>query len=122
MKGIESSLTLKCIDLLVETVLNVLHADREREKDQFAQNLAMVLERKEQVVLTCMKLIDMITDYTILVEKRRGISFEQVQSKVAQNKQKKHKYKSYMAKSAAGADAKQEDDDDHESTEHAQML
>ena len=68
LKGIESSLTLQCIDLLVDTVLNVLHADREKEKDQFAQNIALVLEKKEQVVHTCMRLIDMITEYSILVE------------------------------------------------------
>lgn len=32
-KSIESNLTLKCIDLLIDTLLNVMHADKDKEKD-----------------------------------------------------------------------------------------
>jgi hypothetical protein len=44
-----------------------------------------------------MRLVDLITDYSLMIEKKRGISHEEVSSKLILNKQKKNKYKSYMA-------------------------
>lgn len=58
--------------------------------------LKTVLENKEHVVLQGIKLMDMIADYTLRVEKRRGESYEDLNKRVIANKLKKSKYKSYM--------------------------
>ena len=55
------------------------------------------MEKKEQVVLTCMRLVDLISDYSMSIEKKRGVSYEEITKKLILNKQKKNKYKSYMA-------------------------
>ncbi len=35
IKSIESNLTLKCIDLLIDTLMSVMQADKDREKEQY---------------------------------------------------------------------------------------
>ena len=55
-----------------------------------------VLENKESVVLQGIHLMDMISDYTIRVERKRGESYEDLNKRVLANKIKKNKYKSYM--------------------------
>lgn len=42
-------------------------------------------------------MIDLITEFSIALEKKRGDSFEDIQKRLVQNKLKKIKYKSYMA-------------------------
>jgi hypothetical protein len=48
------------------------------------------------VVLQGVRLMDMISDYTLRVEKNRGESYEDLNKRVFANKLKKSKYKSYM--------------------------
>lgn len=56
----------------------------------------MLLDKREQVVQTCMKIIDLISEYCIVQEKERGESHEELEKRIQLNKQKKIKYKSYM--------------------------
>ena len=87
---------MKCIDLLISTLNDILHADKEKEKEMYQQNLQILHDQKDQVVLTCIKIVDLISEYCILQEKNRGTSLEEIENRMFQNKQKKIKYKQYM--------------------------
>jgi endonuclease III len=78
IKSIETNLTLKCIELLISTLSDILYADRDTGKELLKQNLQLLLEKKDQVVHTCIMLVDMIGDYSIVQEKTRGECFEDV--------------------------------------------
>lgn len=99
-----------------------MNADRESGRDQFSQSIQLLLDKKEQVVHTCIMLVDMISDYCIAQEKARGETFEEIQRRIVQNKLKKNKYKAYMVQTKAQAQQQtQEDEEDHESAEYSQM-
>lgn len=67
--------------------------------------------------------MDLICDFTISVEKKRGQSIEDVQKRILLNKLKKNKYKAYMSGNKMGNDKqKQEDEDDTESYEASLSL
>lgn len=81
-----------------------------------------MLDNKEQVILKCINLIDLITQYTIKNEEKRGESYEDIQRRLIQSKIKKNKYKSYMANTKdKQANTAQEDEEDTESQEFAQL-
>jgi hypothetical protein len=82
IKSIETNLTLKCIELLISTLSDILYADRDTGKELLKQNLQLLLEKKDQVVHTCIMLVDMIGDYSIAQEKTRGECFEDVQKRI----------------------------------------
>ncbi len=82
IKSIETNLTLKCIELLISTLSDILYADRDTGKELLKQNLQLLLEKKDQVVHTCIMLVDMIGDYSIVQEKTRGECFEDVQKRI----------------------------------------
>jgi hypothetical protein len=42
-------------------------------------------------------MVDLICDYSIAQEKKRGESYEEINKRILLNKMKKNKYKSYMA-------------------------
>jgi len=42
-------------------------------------------------------MVDLICEYCISIEKKRGESHEEIQKRIILNKLKKNKYKSYMA-------------------------
>ncbi len=54
------------------------------------------MESRESVVLKCINMIDLISDYTLKQEKKRGESIEEITKRIQFNKIKKNKYKSYM--------------------------
>jgi len=66
----------------------------------------MLLEKREQVVHTCIKMVDLISEFAIETEKKRGESCEDITKRILLNKQKKNKYKSYMAQNVKGAENK----------------
>lgn len=69
-------------------------------------------------------MVDLICDYSIAQEKKRGESYEEINKRILLNKMKKNKYKSYMAQNVKSADkqpAQQEDEEDFESQEYNMM-
>jgi hypothetical protein len=74
----------------------MMSSDRESGREQLGENIKQLLEKKEQVVHTCIMLVDMISDYCIAQEKTRGQTLEELQRRIIQNKVKKNKYKAYM--------------------------
>jgi hypothetical protein len=64
IKSIETNLTLKCIELLIGTLTEIMTGDREGGN----QSIQLILEKKEQVVHTCIMLVDMISDYCLAQE------------------------------------------------------
>jgi hypothetical protein len=95
VSSIETNLSLKCIQLLIVTLHEVMSADK--DKDINNNNMQMLLDKKDSVVDKCINLVDLIGDYVISLEKQRGESFEDIQKRLTLNKIKKNKYKSYMA-------------------------
>ena len=63
-------------------------------------------------ILKCINLIDLIADFSIEQEKKRGESVEDIQKRIFQTKQKKSKYKSYMSGNKGQDKQQQEEDDD----------
>lgn len=55
------------------------------------------MENKDHVIIKSINLIDLIADFQLSNEKKRGYSLEELNKRILQNKQKKNKYKSYMA-------------------------
>lgn len=51
------------------------------------------MESKDLVVMKCINLIDLICDYSLALEKKRGFGFEELTKRISLNKQKKNKYK-----------------------------
>lgn len=122
LKSIETNLTLKCIDLLISNLNDIIQADRETDIKRFEQNIGLMLEQKERVVNNCIHLVDLICEYSISLEKKRGESIEDIRNRNIANKLKKNKYKSYMVQTVKSQqEAKQEDDEDQESAEYAQL-
>jgi hypothetical protein len=70
-------------------------------------------------VHTCIRLVDLICEYNISLEKKRGESYEDIKNRNIANRLKKNKYKSYMAQTAKTQETKQEDEEDQESQEFA---
>jgi hypothetical protein len=100
IKSIETNLTMRCIELLIKTLTEMMSSDRESGREQLGENIKQLLEKKEQVVHTCIMLVDMISDYCIAQEKARGQTLEELQRRIIQNKVKKNKYKAYMVQKA----------------------
>ena len=78
IKSIESNLTLKCVLNLIITLHEIMNADRDKERDQHLQNIKLLLDQKDQVVHTCIQMVDLIADYIINQEKKRGESWEEI--------------------------------------------
>lgn len=89
IKSIETNLSLKCIEQLILMLWSFIQSFKDQSK--------IVLELKENVVLKSIALIDMITEYSIITEKNRGESYEELSKRIIINNMKKKKYKSYMA-------------------------
>ena len=100
IKSIETNLTMRCIELLIITLTEMMSSDRESGREQLGENIKQLLEKKEQVVHTCIMLVDMISDYCIAQETARGQTLEELQRRIIQNKVKKNKYKAYMVQKA----------------------
>lgn len=64
--------------------------------------MKLLLSNKELIVSTCIHLVDLISDYNITLEKKRGESYEDIRKRIEINKQKKNKYKSYMLQTQKG--------------------
>lgn len=96
LKSIETNLTLKCIDLLISTLNDIIQADRETDQSLFDQNIRLILDQQDNVVQTCIHLVDLICEYSITLEKKRGESIEDIRKRNTVNKIKKNKYMSYM--------------------------
>ena len=73
---------MKCIESLIIILFDFFQSDKDLAKS--------VLENKESLILKGIQLMDMISDYTIRVEKKRGESFEDLNRRVAANKIKKN--------------------------------
>lgn len=99
-----------------------MHADNTSGQASH-QSISQFLEKKDQIVQACLRLIDQIADFCLSNETKRGESVEDINKKMALNKQKKNKFKSYMAANQKGGQqqADKEDEDDQESQEFLLM-
>ena len=79
---------MKCVELLIIILYDFINYDKELSKH--------VMGNKEAVIMRCINLIDLIVDFQIAQEKKRGYSFEDVTKRIAANKQKKNRYKAYI--------------------------
>ncbi len=70
IKKIETSLTLKCIEYLI----NLLFEFSQLDKNVVGE----VLKQKETFVMKCINLIDLISDFSIKQEVDRGESIEDI--------------------------------------------
>lgn len=82
IRSIETNLTLRCIELVIMTLTEMMSSDRESGREQLGDNIKQLLEKKEQVVHTCIMLVDMISDYCIAQEKARGQTLEELQRRI----------------------------------------
>lgn len=90
---------MKCVELLIIILYDFINYDKELSKS--------VMGNKEAVIMRCVNLIDLIVDFQIAQEKKRGYSFEDVTKRIAANKQKKNRYKAYIQGNKGPADNKQ---------------
>lgn len=74
IKRIETNLTIKCIEVLIFVLFDFIQSEQELIKQ--------VLEQKEAVILQCIHLIDCICEYTLVVEKNRGVSYEEINKRI----------------------------------------
>jgi hypothetical protein len=74
IKQIDSVLSMKCIESLIIILFDFFTTDKDLAKS--------VLENKESLILKGIQLMDMISDYTIRVEKKRGESYEDLSKRV----------------------------------------
>jgi hypothetical protein len=88
IKQIDTNLTMKCIEHLIIILYEFISNDKDLTK--------LVMDNKENVIMKIINLIDLICDYQIGLEKKRGYSIEELNKRIQQNKQKKNRYKSYM--------------------------
>ena len=114
-------MTLKCIELLINILYEFLVLDKSIAGE--------IIKNKENFILKCVNLLDLIGDYSIKQEQDRGESYEDIQKRFQQTKMKKNKYKSYMTgnkggdKKAQGAStgAGNDDDEDTENSDSHQL-
>lgn len=66
IKSIETNLTMKCIENLIVILYEFITSEKELVKQ--------VMDSKELVIQKCINLIDLISDYTLTVERKRGES------------------------------------------------
>jgi hypothetical protein len=69
---------MKCIDHLIVHLYDFLNAENSL--------ITQVLDMKEQVILKSINLVDLICDFTIAIEKKRGFSYEDIQKRILLNK------------------------------------
>ena len=61
IQSIETGLTLKCIENLIVTLIEIMQGDKERD----ATNMGQLIEKREQVVHTCIRMVDLICEYSL---------------------------------------------------------
>ena len=103
LPSIDTTLTLKCIDNLIIILYEFFTQDKDLVKE--------VMALKEVIVDKCVHLIDLVGQYSIEQERKRGESYEEVLRRIQMNKQKKNKWKSYnVNNSGGGGKAKPEEE------------
>ncbi|CDW78729.1 UNKNOWN [Stylonychia lemnae] len=116
IKQIDTNLILKCVEHLIFILHDFIVNDRELVK--------LVMDNKESVILKSINLIDLIAEFFLVNEKKRGYSLEDLNKRLLQNKQKKNKYKQYMMGGKGQGNLQQnsqnEEEDDKESQEYTQ--
>ena len=70
IKHIDTFLTLKCIENLIILLNEFLQSEKNLTHE--------VLQKKEPFLMKCINLIDLISDYSLAQEKKRGESFEDI--------------------------------------------
>ena len=85
----ETKFSMKCIELLAMTMTWIISYYSESTREQIDQFIKQLLQKKEQVVHTCMRFVEMITDYCIAQEKARGKTLDELQKRDIQNKANK---------------------------------
>ena len=88
MPTIDTNLSLTCIENILLVINEFVMQDSELVKD--------LVSISESVFLKTLNYIYQIAEYSLKCEKKRGESFEDIQKRIMQNKQKKNKYKSYI--------------------------
>lgn len=78
VKQIDTNLTLKCIDLLISLLWDFILNEKELIKH--------VMENKESIIMKSINLVDLICDYSIAMEKKRGYSLEELTRRISLNK------------------------------------
>lgn len=74
IKQIDTNLTIKCIEQLIMILDDFITNDKELVKE--------VLDNKDLVVMRSINFVDLISDYTIAIEKKRGYSFEDLTKRI----------------------------------------
>jgi hypothetical protein len=65
---------MKCIELLIIILYDFITNDKELTK--------LVMDNKENVIMKIINLIDLICDYQIATEKKRGCSIEELNKRI----------------------------------------
>ena len=75
---IDSKLTLRCIENLLGSLLEFVQINNNLQEE--------IISKRQDVVLSCLRYIHMIGQYTLVIEKQRGDSFEDIEAKKLQKK------------------------------------
>ena len=78
IQTIDSKLTLRCIESLLSQLQEFCNQEVGLQQS--------FLERKETVVLSCLKYIHMIGQFSVHIETQRGEAFEDIQQKRTQKR------------------------------------
>ena len=109
IQTIDSKLTLRCIESLLSQLQEFCNLEVALQQN--------ILDKKAEVVLSCLKYIHMIGQFTIQIEKQRGEAFEDIQQKRAQKKQAKQKMKQLQMAGLSKNMRKQASNEDNDSDE-----
>jgi hypothetical protein len=75
VKKIDTFLTLKCIDILITTIMEFILIEK--------RNMEEIGKFKEDLFLKCFHWLELISDYSLQSEKKRnGDSMEELQRKI----------------------------------------
>lgn len=74
VKKIETNLTLKCIEHLIMALYDFITVDK---------NLISEIQKAKQLFVTkIINLVDLISDFTISLETKRGESYEEINKRI----------------------------------------
>ena len=122
IEAIDSRLTLRCIESLLAALLDFMRVDQALYGE--------ILQKKEPVVLTCMRYLHLIGLYGLQVERARGEAVEGIQAKRTAKRLAKQKMRQLQMASlgnqgrrrGAAENDKDSDGDEDESAEQLNQL
>jgi len=85
LEAVDSKLTLRCIESILAALIDFTSVEQSLQEE--------IYEKREAVVLTCLKYIHMIGLFTLKVEENRGEAVEDIQAKKTQKRLAKMKLK-----------------------------